>query len=243
MADTEKVTKVICGLQGCLGVGYFENMVEKTGAAIPEAYFEYRADLSHPMFEVWTLPNPMVQGLYSTLRRWNLTLADITSNKEAKNYKDLQFTFNVASLNATIRVGLDAVTFMAGNPDWSKAPALLALFEAALNSIQGIAKVEISMQEVFLALHVTPGSESSGSIMAKLVNSSLLGPAETYGVSAYRQDSSLVMDKSLRYEGGVFVRLQRKFPPDVAFPDLAMTMYTDELNALTLLGLRELLQE
>jgi hypothetical protein len=216
-------------------------LIDKTKPHIPESYFEYRADFSEPMFELWTLPNPLVRMLYLALKRWNVGLSDIGWNKETKNYKDLLITFNVASVNATMRVGLDTVTFNAVNPDWSNAPALLELFEEAIDSIKKIGKVEIVLQEVFLALHICAGQKAFGNTMAGLVNSNLLGPAEMYGVSAYREDSSVVMDKSVRYEGGVFVRLQRKFPASASFPDVAMAIYEDETNVLKLLGVPELI--
>jgi len=218
-------------------------MVDIASPGIPESYFEYRADFSEPIFEVWTVPNPLVYSLFSTLKRWNVGLGDVAWNKDPSSYKDVQLTFNVPKMNAIVRVGLDAATFIAVNPDWSKAPALVELFEAAMSGIQQTARVEVASQEIALGMHVTPGERKFGDAMAKLVNTELLGSAQTYGISAYREDSSLVIDKSVKYEGGIFVRLHRKFPATTAFTEVAMALYKDEVKALELLGVQELIQE
>ena len=217
-------------------------MVESPSADIPESYFEHKAEFAEPMFETWTVPNPLAQSLYLALQRWKITLGDISWNKDPNNYGDFNLAFNVRSLNAVIRVGLDWATFIAVNPDWPQAPALVELFEAAMNNIRQTAGAEIARQEMWLAMHVTPGPNKFGDAMSRLVKTDLLGAANMYGVSVYREDSSLVIDKSLRYEGGVFVRLSRKFPAVTSFSEIATTLYEDELNALNFLGLRELIE-
>lgn len=210
---------------------------------IPEAYFEYKATFSNPVFEMWANPSLLLSSLYSNLKRWNVSLSDVSWKKDAVNYQEVQVSFNVRTMNAEIRVGLDSATFIAVNPDWSKAGTFVELFQSALRSIQQDGRIQIASQVMALAFHITTGESNFKEAMGRLVNSSLIGPAEAYGISAYRDDSSLVMDKSVRYEGGIFVRIQRNFAPTVAFADLAMSVYEDEVKALTLLGVPELIKE
>lgn len=194
------------------------------------------------MFEVWTVPNPLVSSLFSALRKWDVGLGDITWNKDASTYKDFQVTFNVSKMNALIKFSMDAATFIALNPDWSEAQALIELFETAMHSIRQTAKGEISSQEIALAMHVKPGAKTFRELMAVLVNTGVLGPAQMYGISVYQDDSSLVIDKSVRYQDSVFVRLQRRLGPSTSFSEIAKILYRDESRALELLGLEEPLQ-
>jgi len=214
-----------------------------TGIAdIPESFFEYRADLSVAMFSAWTLPNPLVPSVLGALAKWNVGLSDVTWNNEAKSFKDLQLTFNVAQLDAAIKVGVDSVLFIALNPDWEDAPNLVSAFDEAIKAICKTGNTQVRSQEISLAMHVKPGSTPFVDVMARLVNKEVLGPGEMYGFSVYRDTSSLVIDKSIRYEKAVFLRLTRRFAASSSFEEIADILYKDELKALDFLGLRELLE-
>jgi len=63
-----------------------------------------------------------------------------------------------------------------------------------------------------------------------------------YGISVYQDDSSFVIDKSVRYLDSAFVRLYRRVGPSTSFREIAEILHQDELRALGLLGLEELLQ-
>jgi len=217
-------------------------MAEKAIADIPESYLEYRAEFVAPMFEVWTIPNPLVSGLFSALRKWHIGLGDISWNKDSSTYKDFQITFNVPKMSVLIRLNMDAATFVASNPDWSEAPALIELYETAMHTIRQTTKGEISSQEIALGMHVKPGEKSFKDLMSGLVNTSLLGPAKMYGISVYQDDSSFVIDKSVRYPDSAFVRLYRRVGPSTSFREIAEILHQDELRALGLLGLEEPLQ-
>ncbi len=217
-------------------------MTEPPKAEILDSYYEHRVDFAAPIFAVWTIPNPLVNSLYLSLRKWNVALKDLSWNKEPSSFEDLQLTFSIPSMGALIRVGLENATFIAVNPDWSKAPALVELFETAMADIQQTAKAERASQEIALAMHLKAGGRSLGDRMEKLVRADVLGSAEMYGISAYREDSSLVIDKSLRHDGGLFIRLYRKLSASVSFSEAATTLYQDEVKALSLVGLQDLIQ-
>jgi len=217
-------------------------MPDKQIADIPEAFFEYKASLAEALFHLWTLPNQLVPAVLSMLKEHGVTLADVTWSKEPATFKDMEFTFNIQKLRAIIKTGMDSLTFIAVNPDWSEAPALLSLFDRVRHLILEIGKTNIQSQEIGLAMHVKPGAEPFSKIMPKLVNTKMLGSAPMYGISVYHDDgSSMVIDRSLRYDGAVFVRLHRSFVPKASFADIAKVLYSDEMQALALLGLEELL--
>ena len=208
---------------------------------IADSYFEYKADFLTPIFDAWAVPNLLARSLFPQLRRWGITLADVTWTKEPSNYKEIQLTITVLQMNATVHLGLDSATFIAYNPDWSRAPALVELFETAMANIRKVTDAQIASQEAALAFHVVPGEENFGLLMTNLVNADVLGTARMYGISLYREDSSLVMDKSLRYDGAVFIRLNRTFSASASFSEIAAMLYKDEVRALGFLGLQSLI--
>ena len=210
---------------------------------IAESYFEYKASLSFPMFKAWTPPNALIEGLFPALKKWKVGLSDISWNRNSGSLQDLQLTFNVTDLRAIIKIGLDSLSCVAVNPDWSEAASLVELFSNALEVVCKVGKTDVSVHENSLAMHVRGGDKTLDAITAGFVNEKALGPAQMYGVSIYQQDFSLVLDKSARYENAVFVRIYRKLAVGIDFVQVAKTLYEDEVKALALLGLRELIEE
>lgn len=217
-----------------------ETAVKK--AEIPESYFEYGAHFRTPMFSAWVPRNKVIESVYAVVKPLNVGLADITWSRDSSSLKDLQVTFNVQKLNVTVRIGLEGVSFATANPDWSKASALVELLDAIMTALRSVGGTDLESQEVALALHITPGDMPFSKIVSRFVNTEALGGADTYGVSAYRHDSSFVIDRSVRYADSVFVRLHRKFAATVSFKDIAAGLHDDESKVLSLLGLQELLE-
>jgi hypothetical protein len=212
-------------------------------AEIVESYFEYNAKVSNPMFAAWTLPNALVAALFPILKAWDVEPGDISWNKESASFQDLQVTFNVSRLRAIIKVGIESIVCIGVNPDWSEAPALVDLFQVAIGAVCKTGHTEIASHEDALAMHVTPGDKNFREIMAKLVSQNLLGSAQMYGASVYREDSSLVLDKSVRYKDALFVRLHRTLPIGIDFMQVAKILFDDEVRTLRLLGLETLIEE
>jgi len=208
---------------------------------IHEAFLEYTAVLGSPLFEAWTPPNKAVTVLVPVLKQWGVTLGDVTWNRETNSAKDLQVTFNVRKLGAVVKIGLDSLVFNAFNPDWAQAPQLLELFQTCTSALEAAVGLQIASQEAVLAFHVTPGARPFKEIMRELVRSDKLGVGNMYGIGVYESDSSFIIDRSLRFDGGAFVRLQRAFSGSVTFDMLARMIYDDEIRVLKLLELSELL--
>ncbi len=218
-------------------------MHETTGARISDSYFEYKADFLNPVFDAWAEPNPLARSLFQSLRKWGITLADVSWSKEPRNLKEIQLTISVLQMNAAVQLGVDSAIFLASNADWSRAPALVELFDTAMASIRQVSGAQLASQETVLAFHLVPGQEDLGRLTQNLVNADILGPARMYGISLYREDSSLVIDGSLRYVGGIFMRINRRFSESTSFSEIAATLYKDELRSLDLLGLGKLISE
>jgi hypothetical protein len=217
--------------------------VDNPGARlhIPESFLEHRQFFSNPWVERWVVPNPFISALVLPLRAVGVELSDLSFNKDAANIGDLYLNISIRRLNAAVRIGLDTVTFIAANPDWGIAPQLVAVFDQISGQIHNVVEVSPKSQEATLAFHVSPGTEDFGKITASLVNGNVVGECLFCGISLYRSDGALVIDKSLRYEGAAFVRLQRRFAGDALLADVAAQLYEDEAAALRLLGITEVL--
>jgi len=204
---------------------------------IPESLLEHRQTFAAPWVDRWTIANPFIGALYPVLRNWGIELTDFSFNKEATNVGESYMNVAVRKLNAAVRVGLDNVTYIAANPDWSMAPQLVEVFDSVASRVGKFIEQAPATQQLTLAFHVTAGEIDLKKTSANLVNHELLGDAEFFGISLHQKGGSIVIDKSLRYENAAFVRLQRTFPGVMRFAEIAPQVYEEEVKALSLIGI------
>lgn len=215
---------------------------ELTIAEIHQSFFEYRASFKGPIADLWYggKQGEIVKNLLTTLSPWHVGLENVTWNQAAKNASEIQLTFGVPSLVASVQVGLGGVTMTALNPDWSRAPQYVSLFQAGLDGIKATTGHELQSQQTILGFHIKPGKEPFRDIVGGFVNAKALGSedAAMFGVSVYYNDHSLVIDGSAVFPGSVFIKLLRNFSPEERFEEMAKTLYADEETVLQRLGLK-----
>lgn len=204
---------------------------------IPESFLEHRQIFDRAWVDKWTSPNPFIGAIFPLLRSSGVELTDITFNKDAANVGDNYVNFAITKLNAAVRVGLDHVTFLIGNPDWSMAPQFVELFDSISAVFRDFVGSQPTTQRLTLAFHVTPGNLSLKEKTSHLVNSKRLGEADFFGISLYQENYSVVIDKSLRVDGAAYIRIQRTFSGLLSFAEIAPQLYEDESKALSLLDI------
>ncbi len=205
-----------------------------------ESFLEHRQSFDRPWVNQWILPNPFISALHDALREYGVGLSDFSFSKEATSIGDTALNVSVRNINAAIKVGLDSIVFTAANPDWSDASRLLVVFERVTQIIHQIVGAAPSAQDTAFALHLVAESTDLSAASANLVNTSLLGEANFYGVSVNRATGALLIEKSLKYDNAVFLRIQHKFSGAEPFATIAATMYKEEAFSLGLLGLIDL---
>jgi len=216
--------------------------VELIVAEIERAFFEYRANFKEPITIFWTggRQGEIINAMHKALGPWRVGLENVTWNQVPKNAGEIQLMFGVPSLLAGIQVGVGGVTMTALNPDWSRAPELVTLFDTGLEALKTSTGQNLQSQVTTLGFHVKPGKKPFKEIVAQFVNAQALGGADAtaYGVSVYWNDYFFVMDNSAVVSGGVFVKLVRSFPAEKKLADIAATLFKDEETVLGLLGLK-----
>jgi hypothetical protein len=209
---------------------------------IERAFFEYRADFKEPIAIFWTggRQGEIISAMQKALAAWRVGLENITWNQAPKTAGEIQLTFAIPSLVASIQVGIGGVTMTALNPDWSRAAELVAVADSGLAALRACTQQNLQSQVATLGLHVKPGKKPFKEIMAQFVNAQALDGADAtaYGVSVYWNDFFFAIDNSAVVAGGVFIKLVRTFVPEKGFADIATTLHIDEETVLRRLGLK-----
>ncbi len=183
------------------------------------------------------LPNPFLSALLAPLREMGVELADVSFNSNATNLGEIVLSIAIRKWNAAVRIALDSLTFIAANPNWQEVPQLVPLFDRISGQVHDVVQAGPVSQTSTLSFHVTPGTMDFGKTTAELVRRDAFGDCVFYGISLHRSDGVITIDKSLRYEGAAFVRLERRFSGDTGFADIARRLYEDEIASLRYLGI------
>jgi hypothetical protein len=211
-------------------------------ADIQAAFLEYRANFKEPITPFWfgRQQGEIINVVHKALAPWQLGFENISWNQAAKNLGEAHISFAFPSLFCTLLVGVKGVTITALNPDWSRAQSLVALFQTGLDALTTSVAQGFESQQLTLGFHVKPGEKPFREIVSRFVNAKVLESekATFYGTSVYYDDHSFVIDGSLAFPGGVFVKFIRNFTGEKRFDEMAGTLYKDEEFVLRLLGLK-----
>lgn len=207
---------------------------------IVESVLEIRQVHATNCIELWSkVPNPFLTAILPVTERLGVELADISFNASPASLGEVACTVLLKKVRAALRLSLSSVTFLAENPNWEDAPKLLEVFNEFAGRIWGVAGHLPKAQECSLAFHIAPGSYDFGGTTQGFVRGDVVGSGDFFGLTRHRADSSLTIDKSMKYQNGAFVRLQRTFAGEVPFPQIAIALFDDEKEALRLLGINE----
>lgn len=211
-------------------------------ADIQQAFFEYRAVFKEPVAGFWYggRQGELITALLKALAAWGLGLDNVSWNQAAKNVAEVQLTFAIPALFASIQTGVAGVSMTAFDPSWERQPMLQPLFQAAAVALKTCIGQEFQFQQTTFGFHVKPGAKPFREIVTQFVNPKTLGAddAAMFGVSAYYKEHSFVIDNSAVVAGGVFVKLIRTFGPTASFEEMGKARFSDETAVLGRLGLK-----
>jgi hypothetical protein len=218
-------------------------MPELIVAEIQQAFFEYRANFKEPITIFWAggRQAEIINAVQKALVPWHVDLENIAWQQGAKNLREVQLSFAVPSQLASVQVGIAGVTMNALNPDWSRAPELVTLFQTTLVALKASTRQEFQSQQTTLGFHVKPSeTRPFREVITQFVNAKALGSddARMFGVSVYYSDFSFVVDASATIQGGLFVKITRNFAPEKQVDEMAKVLYSDEEAVLQRLGLK-----
>ncbi|RPJ55416.1 MAG: hypothetical protein EHM23_26275 [Acidobacteria bacterium] len=213
-----------------------------TIADIERSFFEYRANFKQPITSLWQEVHrgEIISALYKAMSPWGIDLDNITWNQAAKSLSEVQLSVTVPSFFAGIQIGVGWLTMSVANPDWTRAPQIISLFQTAVDTVKDVAAQELQSQQTALGFHVRPSKKPFREIVGRFVNLKMLQSedARMFGVSVYYDDFSFVVDSSALVRDGVFVKLSRMFADTTRFEEMANRIYKDEETVLNLLGLK-----
>jgi hypothetical protein len=142
-------------------------------------------------------------------------------------------------------LGIGKLVISAENLDWTEAEQFIATVRAGSEAILTKAKAEIASQQLVLAIHVQLKNKQRQEVTAPLLSPLALqlmdGDIRMAGIILLREKATIIVDGSLAYANGLFVRIIREHPAAATFERMAEVLRADEEKFFDSLGLEGVL--
>lgn len=221
---------------------------EKTQAEIPYSVLEYTAVFKKPIFGAWQVPGNLISAILDALEPsgYKLDTAEVKLQTEKLSEYAIIFRRTTpATPSHSLTLGFGKVVMTAENVDWTEAEQFIAGQKAALNAIRQAGRAEIQSQHLGLGMHIQLATRPRKDVTAPLLNplafKLLDGEVKFPGIILLREKSMIVIDASIAYANGLFVRIFREHPPEATLERLAEVLHKDEEQLFHVLGLEGIL--
>jgi len=217
----------------------------KAEAEIPYGLFEYTAFFEKPIIE--TLGGsivPVVAAVLDALAPWGFKVDGVEAKRGPEKLIEHGVIFRRTSPPSpamSLALSFNRIFISAENLDWSEADNFMAAMKAGVDAIQRTASPKIRTQHVALGMHIQLKSKPRNELTAPLLSESarklLDGDVKFSGIILNREKCSVIIDASVAYANGLFVRMFREHPAAATWVQLAEALRRDEEQLFEVLGL------
>lgn len=208
------------------------NEPPKIEAEIPASVLEYTAFFQKPIFDAWSRTGPFTQAVLSALEPFGFDADHVEARTNTPKLGEYGMVFERNGPGARLFVGVTKLVVTAENVDWSEADQLVAAIGAALEAILDAGKTGLRLQRVGLGMHIQLKNAQRKDVTAPLVNPEVLGlldgEIQSSGIILNTGTSNMIVDASVTWANGLYVRIYRDHPGDVALTALADALLADE---------------
>jgi hypothetical protein len=222
-------------------------MPDKTQAEITYSHIEHTSTFKRPILGAWPLTK-LTAAVLDALEPSGYKLDGVESNALVPKLDDYSIIFRRTSPAfppRSLTLGWGKAIIMADNLDWTEAGQFVAGHGAAINVIREAGGAEIKSQQLVAGLHIQLKDRTRKDVTAPLhspVASGLLdGETDFSGVILLREKVIVLIDASLAFANGLFVKITREHPPETSFEKQAETLRKDEQRIFDVLGLEGIL--
>ena len=215
----------------------------KAEIEIPYSHLEYTATFQKPILEAWvkTTPALIIDAVLVALKPWGFDIDGVEIKTATEKLNEYAIVFRRKAPGLVFTLYLTRVSISAENLDWKEAEPFVAGMTAALGAVQETCRPEIESQRLALAMHLQIKATPRKDITAPLFNQSAFtavdGAINFAGLILQGEKSTVIVDASLVYANGLFVRINRQHPPDVSLQQLGEILLSDEKRLFGVLGL------
>lgn len=216
-------------------------MTEKTQAEIPYSMLEYTCVFGKPILDAWAVPAHLVAAVLNALEPFGFKPDGVELKTRTEKLTEYAIVFRRTPVGVTFTVGVEKLVIGAENLDWKDAEQFMKGARAGLDAVLHKGNTDIRSQHLVLGIHIQLKTKPRQEVTAPLLSPDALklldGELKMSGVILQREKCSIVIDGSLAFANGLFVRINREHGAGAAFGQMAEVLRNDEMQLFGLLGL------
>jgi hypothetical protein len=216
----------------------------KAEIEIPYALLDYTALFKKSVVGKLGVPAIAIGSILDALEPSGFTSDGIEIKTRSEKLSEYAIVFRRARPEIpaiSFTLGLNKVSVSIENPDWASAESLIVTMEAGLQAAFGITGAETRSQQISLGMHIQikskPRKDVTASLLSPTAYELMDGEVEIPGIILLRNKASIIIDGSLAYANGLFIRIIREHPPETSLENLAAMLRRDEEHVFEVLGL------
>lgn len=218
---------------------------EMTQAEVVYSIVEYAAIFKKPILEAWIIPANIIISVLTALDSFGFKLDGVEVKVHPEKISDYEITFRRNPSGVTFKVGMGRLVVGAENLAWADAERFIQTACAGIEAVKERTKAEIDSQHLSAGLHIQlknrPRREVTAALLSPAAFQLLDGELKFPGVNLQREKASIVVDASLAFANGLFVRINREHGGDVPLDAQARALRADEEQLFNTLGLEGVL--
>jgi hypothetical protein len=214
---------------------------QKESVLIPHGIVDYTITFEKPILGVWTNVQFLISDVLNGLAPHGFTLEGVEVNANVQKPSEHHVAFRRSSPAVAFNLWLGKLSVTADNLSWDQKEWALGVFSAGIETIMGKSGAKIAGHQITLAMHVQLKTKTLAEITEPLLSSAtaglLDGAISFSGIIFQREQSTLIVDRSLAFANSLFVRLLRTHPANTPLTQIAEQLYRDEKQFFDSLGL------
>jgi hypothetical protein len=212
-------------------------MADKTPVEIPFSQIEYVVSFESPLLDLVGKIGEIIRPFIMKLAQWGFVFEESELNLNAPKPRDHVIIFNRPNTAPPpvmrVAVRWSSLTVTVDQPDWSEADSLMKLCATSLETLQSVAQVKVKTQQIVLNMHIqsktTPRSELTNVLLTPTARELLEdGEIVGQGLILHRAGGTMLIDNSVPYANGLYVRIMRTFDGSARIEQISETLLKDE---------------
>ena len=211
---------------------------------IPTASAEYQVRFDRPYVGLIANDRPKaVEAIVDALLPFNFRLAN-TQIFDNGTVADHKVVFRIPERGISFQFGAEEYRFGKDGSSWATADEDAEVLLAAENALLTCSGAKVGSCVLTLAMHLQPLVKTREEILAPFLPEPfkklmIERKAQTYGNHLAWSDGDVLLDFSVAYSNGIFLRLTSQFKGHISLTDVLSKVRRDEEVVFGILGVEE----
>ncbi len=209
---------------------------------IPIAVVEVAVEYDSPSMKLIMDRANVVDHLFKSFKQWDLRIDDVEVITEGKP-SEQGIRFKLPLKRTSFFFGAGGCKLVRDDASWDTAEETLAILETGWKVLVETGGVQAGVYHTNIAMHMQLKSRPFIEILKPFAPAPFLkldnSPITAVAAIIRWEGRRITVDGSGQLANGIFVRLERDFPGQLSFHDVAKQLRADEEELFGIIGVKE----